>query len=94
MGKPNVLFLKYEDLICNFETWLERVIHFLDFNLSEEMRLRMIKEAQDNMKLREENIYKHRRHVLPGDYKEKLKKETIEGLNKKYGPVMSRFGYS
>ena len=40
-----------------------------------------------------ENIHKHLRKGQPGDYRSKLKPETIEYLDEKFAPILSRFGY-
>jgi hypothetical protein len=34
------------------------------------------------------------RHVAPGDYREKLRPETIDKINRKLKPAMELFGYS
>jgi len=91
MGKPNVLFLKYEDMVTDFEPWLDRLLAFLDLNVDPGL-LAEIKAGAD-FKVSSENIYKHKRQVAPGDHKRKLKPGTIEILNNKTAEVLKLYGY-
>jgi hypothetical protein len=91
MGKPNVFFLKYEDMVTDFDPWLDRLLEFLELNVSpqliEEIR------ASANFKVSKEDIYKHKRQVTPGDHKRKLKAETIDILNKNTEEILKLYGY-
>jgi hypothetical protein len=91
-GKDNVLFLKYEDMVTDFEPWLNQLLTFLDLDISPELK----NEISDsgNFKVDKENVYKHKRQVTPGDYKRKLKPETIERLNIYMKNVLNLYGYS
>lgn len=91
MGKPNVLFLKYEDMVTNFEPWLERLLAFLDLDVAPEL-IAEIKAGAD-FKVSNEDIYKHKRQVTPGDHKRKLKTETIAILNEKTADVLKLYNY-
>lgn len=91
MGKPNVLFLKYEDMVTGFEPWLDRLLEFLELNVSPQL-LEEIRGSA-NFKVSKEDIYKHKRQVTPGDHKRKLKPETINTLNKKTGEILKLYGY-
>ncbi len=42
---------------------------------------------------REENVAKHKRQILPGDYRRKLKIETQEALTRGLQVPLERFGY-
>jgi hypothetical protein len=91
MGKPNVLFLKYEDMVESFDTWLDRLIEFLGMDLRREFIDRLNAEA--DFKVSKEDIHKHKRQVTPGDHKRKLKPETIDILNAKTREIRELFGY-
>ncbi len=91
MGKPNVLFLKYEDMVTNFEPWLDRLLGFLDLDVDPGL-IAEIKAGAD-FKVSNEDIYKHKRQVTPGDHKRKLKPETIDILNKKTAEVLKLYNY-
>lgn len=91
IGKPNVLFLKYEDMVTNFEPWLERLLAFLNLDVSPGL-IAEIKAGAD-FKVSSEDIYKHKRQVTPGDHKRKLKPETIDILNEKAKEVLKLYDY-
>ena len=91
MGKPNVLFVKYEDMVTDFESWLDSIINFLKFDVNQETVSKIIKEA--NFDVEEEDIYSHKRQVTPGDHKRKLAPETIERLNSEFGEILDLLGY-
>lgn len=91
MDKPNVLFLKYEDMVTNFEPWLERLLEFLNLDVDPGL-IAEIKAGAD-FKVTNEDIYKHRRQVTPGDHKRKLKPETIAVLNEKTDEVLKLYNY-
>lgn len=92
MGKTNVLFLKYEDMVENFAAWLDRLIEFLGMGLPREFIGRL--KAEADFKVDKEDIHKHKRQVTPGDHKRKLKPETIDILNSKTKEIRELFGYS
>jgi hypothetical protein len=46
------------------------------------------------MKPKEENMHKHLRKGQPGDYKQKLKPETIAYLNERLGTILLRYHYN
>jgi len=91
MGKPNVLFLKYEDMVENFDAWLDRLIEFLGMDFPREFVDRL--KAGADFKVTKEDIHKHKRQVTPGDHKRKLKPETIDLLNSKTKEIRKLFGY-
>ncbi|MCX6579054.1 MAG: sulfotransferase domain-containing protein [Candidatus Aminicenantes bacterium] len=91
MGKPNVLFLKYEDMVTDFGPWLDRLLAFLDLDVAPGL-IAEIKAGAD-FKVSSENIYKHKRQVTPGDHKRKLKPETIDILNNKTAEVLKLYNY-
>ena len=79
LDKPNVLFVTYEKMVTDFDTWLDSIIEFLKLKVSPELVSKIKEEADFTVK--EENIYAHKRQVLPGEHQRKLKPETIEILN-------------
>lgn len=91
LGRPNVLFVKYEDLVNNFEAWLNNVIEYLKLDVNQETVKKLIEQA--NFKVDQENVHSHKRQVTPGDHKRKLKPESIDILNSEFGEVLDLFGY-
>lgn len=90
-GKKNVLFIKYEELIVNFKTCLQRINVHCGLGLTEEQINKL--DKSDSFKKKTEDQYTHIRKISSGDHKEKLKPETIEVLNKKFDGVLKRLNY-
>jgi hypothetical protein len=91
LGKPNVLFLKYEDMVLHFESWLARLLDFLELKISPELKEEIMRIS--DFTVEEENIYSHKRQVSPGDHHRKLKKETIALLETKARDILQRLDY-
>lgn len=92
MDRPNVLFVKYEDMVNDFETWLNSVIKFLELDVSKEKVNKIVSKA--DFTVDKEDIHSHKRQVTPGDHQRKLKPETIEVLNSEFGEILDKFGYA
>lgn len=96
IGKPNVLLLRYEDMIENFERWLQSILDFTGWRVSQEHITRLKEQARNSGNQQadfSEDIQKHRRQALPGDHRRKLKAETIEKLNEQYAHVLQCLDY-
>lgn len=105
LGKPNVNFVKYEDMVFCFRRWLRRYIssfpieHSTGFSmlgkklLKEVFIYNLILNYKKKFRKPKENVYNHVRQILPGDHKRKLKPETIEKLNNIFGYVLKRLEY-
>ena len=108
LGKPNVTFLKYEDMVLNYKDWLkgylsafEHAAHGRKFRLSfnkkptiSDLYGQLYEKHKNSFKVKEEDIYKSKRQVQPGDHKRKLKQETIETLNNEMKDILDALGYS
>lgn len=90
-GKPNVLFLKYEDMVHDFRKFILQINSHLKLNLSEEQINSL--DLTKTFKTNGEDQNSHKRKVTPGDHKEKLQPETIKWLNKKFEPVLKKLNY-
>jgi len=91
MGKSNVLFLKYEDMIQDFPVWLNSIVSFLGFDIKKDVLDAIISEA--DFQVKEEDVYSHKRQVTPGDHMRKLRPATIEQLNHDLKSVLDMLGY-
>ena len=91
IGKENVLFMKYEDMVADFSGFLERVVEFFELDVSPGL-LNTIK-TEANFSVPAENIYDHKRQVTPGDHRRKLAWETIDSINKRLVDVLRLFDY-
>ncbi len=107
LGRENVIFVKYEDMVSSPDLWLAdyiRAFRHLPIphrkswfrsvpNSWEEMARYLSCKFAKEFKTPRENKYNHKRQVLPGDHRRKLTPETVSLLNDELGPVMERLGY-
>ncbi|MGB3535683.1 MAG: sulfotransferase domain-containing protein [Microcoleaceae cyanobacterium] len=91
LGKPNVLFLKYEEMVDDFESWLDKLVKFISIEVNPE-RITEIKN-QANLNVNKENVYAHKRQVTPGDHQRKLQPETIALLNLELKTILEQLDY-
>jgi hypothetical protein len=91
-GRRNVLVTRYEDMINDFPQWLEAILEFCSLSCHEATRAKLIAEASESSKS-VENKMSHKRQVIPGDHRRKLKPETIVRLDAELADVLSRYGY-
>lgn len=90
-GKSNVLFIKYEELITDFRTCLEKINKHCGFGLTNEQI--SLLDRTDSFKKKKEDQLTHVRKISAGDHKEKLKPETIEILNQKFEGILRTLNY-
>ena len=100
LGKENVIFVKYEEMITDFRSWLSKVI--VPFNLDNQDKIieMLCTKYKDEFKIRNKffrlfksDKYHHKRQIVPGDYKDKLQPETISILNEKFLNILNKLEY-
>lgn len=89
--KPNVLFLKYEEMVSDFEVWLEKLAQHIGLNHLIDEKQRLIHAA--NFEVESENIYSQRRQVTPGDFRRKLTNRTIKVINTQFSSILKTLDY-
>jgi hypothetical protein len=89
---PNTYLTSYEHMVSDFSGWLRGLLDYCELNISADLHESLLQENA-RMKPQEENIHRHVRKGLPGDYRDKLKRETIHYLNEKFAPILKMFGY-
>lgn len=90
---PDVCVLKYEEMIADFSTWLDHLLTYCQLEISDQLREKLLAEADRSSSKKKEELNRHRRQVTPGDHLRKLQPETIEYLNDYLADVLSGFGY-
>lgn len=90
LGKNNVLFLSYEDMVINFPLWLSELFKYLQINNTEHLIKKLIYESKFEVK---EDVYSHKRQVKPGDHRRKLQVNTIKQLNLELLYILKRYGW-
>ncbi len=87
----NFKLFRYEDIIFNKQQWVQDILSFLGLEMPEDKSKAIA--AKHDIFPTGENQSSHIRKVTPGDYKEKLKPETIEQLNDCFKEVLEKYGY-
>ncbi len=95
LPKENVKFLKYEDMVSDFSTWIKEFMEMFEFPGRDKLIAAYIKNNQRDQYfvVKEEDVNSHRRQVTPGDHKRKLSLETIDKLNQDFEPILQKLNY-
>jgi hypothetical protein len=93
LGKPNVTWVKYEEMVSDYRGWLTKFIQ--PFAIRDERGVieRLVAQSAEFFPKRSQDAMSHVRHVAPGDHRAKLKPETIARLNEIYADVLAALGY-
>jgi len=92
--KPNAVLISYEEMVVNFGSWLRKFLAAFELADADETYRRVASRHAKTVKPSGEDIWSHKRKVTPGDYKEKLRPETISELNRRFSEVLGALGYS
>lgn len=89
--RRNLLSVRYEDVVFEKADFAKRICEFFGWDIDEKL-VTAAAAAQDVFPDSEQPD-KHIRQVKPGNFREKLKPETIIALNETFGPYLRIFGY-
>jgi hypothetical protein len=78
LGKEHVLLLKYEEMITQFGSWLQKLSAFLGLKDNTEALDAIV--AKTSFKVEKEDPHSFIRNIKAQDHKDKLKPETIAKL--------------
>jgi hypothetical protein len=90
-GAPCALLTRYEDMVYRKEDWAQEVCDHFGWERSRAAIARAV--APFDVFPKEERPDQHVRQVHPGNYKRRLKPETIEILNTMFREELTFFGY-
>lgn len=87
----NLRIFRYEDIVFSKKQLLRDIVDFLELDLSEGL----ISEIAGKYDIfpESEDVNSHVRKVTPGDYKEKLKLDTIRKLNECFKDILLKYQY-
>lgn len=91
VGKENVLFLTYEDMITDFNPWLLKMVKHLNLEVDDSLIGDILNNTSFTVKKEDKNSFV--RNIKAGDHLNKLKPETIQWLNKEFKDVITTLGY-
>lgn len=101
LGKENVVFITYEEMLSDFSHWLNRFLSaFARYHSvpndgdsctksSSEIHRILQKRYSREFLIESENIFSHKRQIAPGDHKRKLRPDTIECLNMEFKQILN-----
>ena len=88
----NVVVVKYENMVSNYESWLTDLANKAGLKISDQLHRELSTKFEQN-RVKKENKFAHVRKGVAGDFKEKLQAETIDQLNAEFDEVLRYFGY-
>ncbi|MEO8440818.1 MAG: sulfotransferase domain-containing protein [Spartobacteria bacterium] len=95
LSRPNTTAVSYEEMVLSFPSWLEKIVGAFELKDPEETRSVVAQRHSNSVAAQErEDVWSHKRKVTPGDHREKLQSDTIRELDRIFGPVLDRLGYS
>jgi hypothetical protein len=94
VGKPNAVLVSYEEMVLDFGSWLRKFLAAFELGDIDETYRFVMSRYAETVKPSGEDVWSHKRKVTPGDYKEKLRPETISKLNQRFSEVLDALGYS
>jgi hypothetical protein len=109
LGRDNVTLLKYEDMVADYATWLDRFLGaFSHLSLPPKRRLGLFSTPNSLAAVHErlyekyrqdfippaEDVHKHIRQLAPGDHERKLAAETISHLDAQFGDILRLLDYA
>jgi Sulfotransferase domain len=92
--KPNAVVISYEEMVLDFRSWLRKFLTAFKLADADETYEFVADRHAETVKPTGEDNWSHKRKVTPGDYKEKLRPETISKLNLRFSKVLDALGYS
>jgi hypothetical protein len=92
-GRPNVLLVKYEDMVVDYRGWLEKFISVFPIDNRKKVIEEFAAQAPALFPKRKVDVMDHVRHVTPGDHRAKLKPATVNQLNVIFGETLDVLGY-
>lgn len=91
LADPNLLVLRYEDVIFRKAWWIDRIVDHFGWRVTEEHARRILEWADVRPTGEDPNAFV--RKVEPGDHLNKLSAAVIAKVNGKLSDVWSSFGY-
>lgn len=94
VSRPNAVVLSYEEMVLDFGSWLRKFLAVFELADADRTYGFVSRRHAETVKPTDEDIWSHKRKVTPGDYKDKLRPETISKLNLRFSEVLDALGYS
>ena len=89
--RPDAVLSRYEEMVTDFPRWLIGLLAVLELTIPKKLRDELLKNAEFDVS---EDKFRHKRQVVPGDFRRKLAPEMQARLTEKYRKDLEYFGYS
>lgn len=93
LGKPNVILVKYEEMVTDYRGWLRKFIAPFPIGDKDKVIDDLAGQSAAFFPKRAHDEMNHVRHVTPGDHKLKLKSSTIAQLDEIFADTLDALGY-
>lgn len=92
LGRPNVAYLPYEEMVTDFSTWIWKLARHVSPSPRSAVLDALI--AKSDFSVSREDKFAHKRSVQPGNHAKKLQPETVAMLNAYFADEMKVLGYT
>lgn len=92
VGDPNLLVLRYEEVIFDKAAWIAKIVEHFGWKTSEQLVTNILGWADVRPSAEDPKAFVRR--VAPGDHLEKLSPDAIAQVNAKLSDVWSGLGYA
>jgi len=96
-SQPHCNLVKYEDMVLRFDLWLMQYLmgfkHLVPAENIRPLFTHCLDKFRSEFVILPEDVYRHKRKMVPGDHKEKLAPETIAIIKEAFGPTLENLGY-
>ena len=89
--RPDAVLSRYEEMVTDFPRWLDALVAAVGLNIPDRLRGDLVAEARFDVS---EDKFRHKRQVVPGDFRRKLAPEMQARLTEKYRADLTYFGYA
>ena len=93
VGRDNVTLLRYEQMVTDYPAWLSKFSRPFPLPDREQHLREWAAHSHSFFPRRSGDVMSHVRHVTPGDFRVKLKPETIQRLNAIFAETLDALGY-
>lgn len=95
LNQPNVSLVKYEEMVTDYRAWLTKFIQPFPLKPRQQINTieQLVEQSSNFFPQRDRDLMTHTRHITPGDYKNKLKPETISCLNDIFANTLDILNY-
>lgn len=94
VGRPNVVLLRYEDMVRDFGSWLAAVAGPFQVATEHPVLQQLVATQAPAPAGTTGSKWSHQRRVTPGDHREQLRPETIAHLDEAFADCLDALGYT